>query len=244
MSTFTVYPAIDLLDRQCVRLYQGDYEQSTVYNASPLQQAQQFKAEGAEWLHIVDLNGAKEGARIHADIICEIIEQTSLQVQVGGGIRNEADVAYYLEKGVARVILGSVAITDPDFVVEMVQQWGAERIVVGLDSKKGFVSTHGWLSTSEQTAADVAEQLAKRGVQHFICTDIATDGTLTGPNIELCVDIATQASANVIVSGGVATLTDIESCKQKYAENITGVIVGKALYSNQFTLKQAIEAVK
>ncbi|AMX82358.1 1-(5-phosphoribosyl)-5-((5-phosphoribosylamino)methylideneamino)imidazole-4-carboxamide isomerase [Geobacillus subterraneus] len=242
MASFTIYPAIDMRGGKCVRLLQGDYNKETVYGDSPVAMAEQFAAQGAEWIHMVDLDGAKEGRRVNDRFVIEAARQLSVNVQVGGGIRTEDDVAYYLERGVARVILGSAAIADPPFVKKMLQTYG-RRIVIGIDARDGFVATEGWLATSNVKAEELGRMLAEAGAETFIFTDIATDGTLSGPNIAAAVRLAEATGKEVIASGGVRSLDDLRALREYAGQGIGGAIVGKALYTNQFTLAEAVKAV-
>ncbi|MGJ3205474.1 1-(5-phosphoribosyl)-5-[(5-phosphoribosylamino)methylideneamino]imidazole-4-carboxamide isomerase [Geobacillus thermoleovorans] len=242
MAAFTIYPAIDMRGGKCVRLLQGDYNKETVYGDSPVAMAEQFAAQGAEWIHMVDLDGAKEGRRVNDRFVIEAARRLSVHVQVGGGIRTEEDIVHYLENGVARVILGSAAISDPPFVKKMLQTYG-RRIVIGIDARDGFVATEGWLATSNVKAEELGRMLAEAGAETFIFTDIATDGTLSGPNIAAAVRLAEATGKEVIASGGVSSLDDLRALCQYAGQGIGGAIVGKALYTNQFTLAEALKAV-
>jgi phosphoribosylformimino-5-aminoimidazole carboxamide ribotide isomerase len=243
MAAFTIYPAIDMRGGKCVRLLQGDYNKETVYGDSPVEMAALFAEQGAEWIHMVDLDGAKEGKRINDRFVVEAAKQLPVKVQIGGGIRTEDDIVYYLENGVARVILGSAAIVNPSFVKEMLRKYG-ERIAIGIDAKNGFVATEGWLNTSNVKATDLGKELAEAGAQTFIFTDIATDGMLSGPNIQAVVEMARATGKHVIASGGVSSLEDLASL-QKYADDgVVGAIVGKALYTKQFTVAEALKVVQ
>jgi phosphoribosylformimino-5-aminoimidazole carboxamide ribotide isomerase len=243
MAAFTIYPAIDMRGGKCVRLLQGDYNKETVYGDSPVEMAALFAEQGAEWIHMVDLDGAKEGKRINDRFVIEAAKQLPVKVQIGGGIRTEDDIVYYLENGVNRVILGSAAIANPSFVKEMLRKYG-ERIVIGIDAKNGFVATEGWLNTSNVKATDLGKALAEAGAQTFIFTDIATDGMLSGPNIQAVVEMARATGKHVIASGGVSSLEDLASL-QKYADDgVVGAIVGKALYTKQFTVAEALKVVQ
>ncbi|WP_374717029.1 1-(5-phosphoribosyl)-5-[(5-phosphoribosylamino)methylideneamino]imidazole-4-carboxamide isomerase [Geobacillus thermodenitrificans] len=242
MASFTIYPAIDMRGGKCVRLLQGDYNKETVYGDSPVAMAEQFAAQGAEWIHMVDLDGAKEGRRVNDRFVIEAANRLSVNVQVGGGIRTEEDVTYYLERGVARVILGSAAISNPTFVKKMLQTYG-RRIVIGIDARDGFVATEGWLETSNVKAEELGQMLAEAGAETFIFTDIATDGTLSGPNITAAVRLAEATGKEVIASGGVRSLDDLRALREYAEQGIGGAIVGKALYTNQFTLAEALKAV-
>lgn len=240
MSKFQIYPAIDLRGGKCVRLFQGDYAQETVYGDSPYEMAKKFADAGAEWIHMVDLDGAKDGVRINDGAV---IQAASLpvNVQVGGGIRTREDIEHYLTNGVSRVIIGSLAIREPELVVAFLQEFGPEKIVIGIDAKNGMAATEGWTETSGQSARDVANFFTSKGAKHFIYTDIATDGTLAGPNINANMDLADSETAEIIVSGGIGSLEDVRNVKKASEEsNIAGVIIGKALYENRFTLEEAL----
>ena len=181
--TFTIYPAIDMRGGKCVRLIQGDYNQETIYGDSPFDMAKSFKDAGATWIHMVDLDGAKDGKRVNDSFVIRAAKELGVNVQIGGGIRTEEDIVHYFENGVARVIIGSMAISNPEFAIEMIKKYG-KKIAIGIDAKNGYVATHGWLNTSEAKAVDVGKRFADAGAETFIFTDIATDGMLSGPNIE------------------------------------------------------------
>lgn len=240
MSEFQIYPAIDLRDGKCVRLFQGDYAQETIYGDSPVEMAKQFADAGAEWLHMVDLDGAKDGRRINDGAVIEAAK-LGLNVQVGGGIRTREDIAHYLENGVARVIIGSLAIREPEMVVGFIEEFGADRIVIGIDAKDGMAATEGWTETSVQPASEVARYFVSKGARHFIYTDIATDGTLAGPNIQANQQLVEDGTAEVIVSGGIGSIEDVKNVRAASAESsIRGVIIGKALYEKRFSLEEAL----
>ena len=241
--SFTIYPAIDMRGGKCVRLLQGDYDKETVYGDSPLDMAKKFVDQGAEWIHMVDLDGAKDGRRINDRYVLEAAQKLPAKVQVGGGIRSEQDVIHYLENGVDRVIIGSMAVSNPDLVVELVQTYGP-KIAVGLDAKDGHVAVHGWLETSKVRAVDLGKRLAEGGVETFIFTDIATDGMLSGPNIKAAVELAKATGKQVIASGGVSSLADLQALKACENEGVAGAIIGKAIYTGQFTVREALEEVK
>jgi phosphoribosylformimino-5-aminoimidazole carboxamide ribotide isomerase len=234
--TLTIYPAIDMRGGNCVRLLQGDYDKETIYGDSPFDMAQAFAADGAEWIHMVDLDGAKDGKRINDRFVIEAAQQLKVKVQIGGGIRSEEEILHYLENGITRVIIGSIAVSNPEFAIEMIKKYG-EKIVVGIDAKNGYVATHGWLTTSEVKAVDLSKRFADAGAGTFIFTDIATDGTLSGPNIAAVCEMAEVTGKTVIASGGVSSLADLSALN---AEGVKGAIVGKALYENRFTLKEAL----
>ncbi|MED1419068.1 1-(5-phosphoribosyl)-5-[(5-phosphoribosylamino)methylideneamino]imidazole-4-carboxamide isomerase [Bacillus smithii] len=241
--SFTIYPAIDMRGGKCVRLLQGDYDKETVYGDSPFEMAKKFVDQGAAWIHMVDLDGAKDGMRINDRYVLEAAQKLPAKVQVGGGIRSEQDVIHYLENGVDRVIIGSMAVSNPDLVLELVRTYGS-KIAVGLDAKDGYVAVHGWLETSQIKAIELGKRLAEGGVETFIFTDIATDGMLSGPNIEAAVELAKATGKQVIASGGVRSLSDLQALKAYENEGVSGAIVGKAIYTGQFSLQEALEEVK
>ncbi|EIM08099.1 1-(5-phosphoribosyl)-5-[(5-phosphoribosylamino)methylideneamino] imidazole-4-carboxamide isomerase [Planococcus antarcticus DSM 14505] len=240
MSKFLIYPAIDLRDGKCVRLFQGDYAQETIYGDSPVDMARKFVEAGAEWIHMVDLDGAKDGVRINDQVVIEAAK-LGAKVQIGGGIRTREDIQHYLSNGVTRVIIGSLAIRNPELAVSLIEEFGADQIVIGIDAKDGMAATEGWIETSGQAATEVANYFAQKGAKHFIYTDIATDGTLAGPNIKANEALVGAESAQVIVSGGIGSLEDVRNVKEASAQsNIAGVIIGKALYEKRFTLEEAL----
>ncbi|ULT56384.1 1-(5-phosphoribosyl)-5-[(5-phosphoribosylamino)methylideneamino]imidazole-4-carboxamide isomerase [Neobacillus drentensis] len=235
--SLTIYPAIDMRGGKCVRLLQGDYDKETIYGDSPFDMAKSFAEAGAEWIHMVDLDGAKDGKRVNDRFVIEAAQNLNAKVQIGGGIRSEEDIVHYLENGVDRVIIGSIAISKPEFAIEMIAKYGA-KIAVGIDAKNGYVATHGWLDTSSVKAVELGKRFADAGAETFIFTDIATDGTLAGPNIKAVCELAEVTGKNVIASGGVSSLDDLQAIAKK---GIRGAIVGKALYENRFTLTEALE---
>lgn len=238
---FTIYPAIDMRGGKCVRLLQGDYDKETVYGDSPFEMAKKFAAEGAKWIHMVDLDGARDGKRVNDQFVIQAAKELGVNIQIGGGIRSEKDINHYLENGVTRVIIGSIAVSNPEFAEEMVRKYGA-KIAIGLDAKNGFVATHGWLNTSEVSAVELGKRLADAGAETFIFTDIATDGTLTGPNVEATRQLALETGKSVIASGGVSSLDDLAALRQLSEDGVSGAIVGKAIYEGRFSVKSALEA--
>ncbi|MEK4146398.1 1-(5-phosphoribosyl)-5-[(5-phosphoribosylamino)methylideneamino]imidazole-4-carboxamide isomerase [Robertmurraya sp. FSL W8-0741] len=240
--TFIIYPAIDMRGGKCVRLLQGDYDKETIYGDSPFKMAQRFVEQGAAWIHMVDLDGAKDGKRINDPFVLEAA-RLKVRVQIGGGIRSESDIVHYLENGVERVIIGSVAISNPEFAIEMVRKYG-RQIVIGLDAKNGFVATHGWLHTSEMRAVDVGKKFADAGAETFIFTDIATDGMLSGPNLAAVNELALETKKEVIASGGVSQLADLAALKEYEKNGVRGAIVGKALYEGKFSVIEALREVQ
>lgn len=237
-----VIPAIDLLGGQCVRLFQGDYNQVEVFKTDPVSLAKHWQHLGAPRLHVVDLDGAKTGAPTNYPIIAAIVAALEIPVQVGGGVRSRATVTDLLALGVDRVILGTAALENPDLVAAVAAEF-PERIWVGLDARQGYVATRGWLTTSTVLATDLAQQMAAMGVAGFIYTDIQRDGTLQGPNIDALRELLAATERPVIASGGVSSLTDILNLFALNPQGLTGVIVGKALYTGTLDLKEALRAV-
>ncbi|MGQ4646535.1 1-(5-phosphoribosyl)-5-[(5-phosphoribosylamino)methylideneamino]imidazole-4-carboxamide isomerase [Lyngbya aestuarii] len=237
-----VIPAIDLLDGRCVRLYQGDYAQAQVFNDNPTEVAKLWVDQGASRLHVVDLDGAKSGNPVNTKAIEEIVETVSVPVQVGGGLRNHLGVTQLLSLGVEQVILGTVAVEEPSLVKHLCEEFPG-KILVGIDARQGRVATRGWLETSEVTAIDLAEQMTKMGVAAIIYTDIHRDGTLAGPNLETLRELAAGVSIPVIASGGISSVTDLLSLLALQPLGVGGVIVGRALYTGDISLKEAIQAV-
>lgn len=241
--SFTIYPAIDMRGGNCVRLLQGDYDKETVYGDSPFDMAKKFADEGAGWIHMVDLDGAKDGKRVNDEYVIQAARELKAKVQIGGGIRSEEDILHYLNNGVARVIIGSIAVSDPEFAEEMVRKYSGQ-IAIGIDAKDGYVATHGWMSTSEVKAVELGKRFARAGAETFIFTDIATDGTLAGPNLEAVKQMALETGKSVIASGGVSELADLTALKNLSATGVNGAIIGKAIYEGRFTVKQALETGK
>lgn len=233
-----VLPAIDIKDGNCVRLYRGDYSTAHKVAESAVETAKGFEAEGALWLHIVDLDGAKDGKRVNSELILEVRKNCGLQIEVGGGIRDMESVDYYIENGIDRVILGSAAIKDPDFVKEAVKKY-KERIAVSIDARNGMVSAEGWTDTSEVDYITLAKEMEAIGVQYLIFTDISKDGMLSGPNLTMLDELQASVSCKVIASGGVANLKDIVDLS---ALHLYGAISGKAVYSGSLDLRQALAA--
>ncbi len=237
-----IIPAIDLLEGRCVRLYQGDYAQSQVFNDNPAEVAKQWGDQGASRLHVVDLDGAKAGKLVNLEAIAAIVQAVSIPVQVGGGLRDRTSVSQLLDIGVQRVILGTVAVEQPQLVQDLCQEFPG-KIVVGIDARNGLVATRGWLETSSVTAIDLAQQMAQLGAAAIIYTDIHRDGTLSGPNLEALRELAISISIPVIASGGVSSITDLLSLLALEPLGVSGAIVGRAIYTGDVLLKDAIRAV-
>jgi len=250
--TFIIYPAIDLRRGQVVRLRQGDPDAQTTFADDPAAVAQRWAEQGAEWLHVVNLDGAFTGQDLNLSLdlnlnlrrLAEIRAATILPIQFGGGLRTLDAVALALALGATRVVLGTVAVRQPQIVADAVARFGAERIVVGIDARDGMVATHGWQETSALDALTVAQRMKALGVQRVVYTDIARDGTLTGVNLTATVALACASEMAVIASGGVASLDDIRALSGHQTDGIEGVIVGQALYTGAVDLRQAITVGK
>jgi phosphoribosylformimino-5-aminoimidazole carboxamide ribotide isomerase len=240
--SFTIYPAIDILGGRCVRLLQGDYAKETVYNQNPIEVAKAWAAQGARWIHTVDLDGAKAGHPVNHELIGEIARAVDVPVQLGGGLRTLADVELLLGLGVARVIIGTAALEQRTWIADLLAQFG-DRIVIGLDARNGYVATRGWLETSEVKATDLARELAEYGAKTFIFTDISRDGMMEGPNIAAIRELALASGQSVIASGGVSQTSDLLDLAKHTTDGISGAIVGKALYERTIDLATAQTAL-
>jgi phosphoribosylformimino-5-aminoimidazole carboxamide ribotide isomerase len=237
-----VMPAIDLLGGRCVRLYQGDYNQADVFDDNPVAVAQRWAAEAIQWLHVVDLDGAKVGHPVNLDEIAAIVRAIDVPVEVGGGLRDHASVAQLLDIGVQRVILGTVAVEQPELVAELCTAFPGQ-IVVGIDARNGQVATRGWVETSSVQAIDLAKQMAHLGVSSIIYTDIHRDGTLQGPNLEALRTLAESIEIPVIASGGISSVTDLLNLLPLEPLGVNGVIIGRAIYTGAVDLKSAVRAI-
>lgn len=235
-----IYPAIDIKDGQCVRLLRGSFDNVTVYGNDPAEMAKKWQAEGGEFIHVVDLDGALKGHGVNAEAIKKICESVSVPVQTGGGIRTMEDIEAKLACGINRVIIGTKAVSDSEFVRRAVEKYG-DKIVIGIDAKDGMVAIEGWEKTSEWKAVDFAKKMEEIGVKTIVYTDIATDGTLQGPNVQAMKEMAESVDVDIIASGGVGS---IEHIKALLPTGVEGVIVGRALYTNSVDLKEAIAAAK
>ncbi len=235
-----VLPAIDLKDGNCVRLYKGEYSTAHKVAENAVETAKSFEEAGASFMHMVDLDGAKDGLRVNSDVILDVRKNCNLKIEVGGGIRNMESVEFYLENGIDRVILGSAAIKDPDFVKEAVRKYPL-NIAVSIDAKNGFVSAEGWTDTSEINYIELAKQMEDIGVHYIIFTDISKDGMLSGPNLTMLDELKASVKCNIIASGGVANLKDIINLTDL---DIYGAICGQAIYSGSLDLAQAIDVAK
>jgi phosphoribosylformimino-5-aminoimidazole carboxamide ribotide isomerase len=234
-----IYPAIDIRGGRCVRLVEGDFTRETAYDDEPSTPARRWAEAGAAWLHVVDLDGAVAGAPVNRDAVRRIREAVRIPIQVGGGLRTLEDLATAFDLGIDRAILGTAALKDPHLVVDAVARWG-DRIAIALDARDGRLATDGWLGQSDARAVDVAVHLARVGARHFIFTDISRDGTLSGPNIESLRELIAAVDANVIASGGIASLADLHAVAGAGA---AGAIIGRALYDGRIDLKDALDTI-
>ena len=235
-----IFPAIDLIGGQAVRLKKGDYNQKTVYNSDPVSVAIGFKNQGAEFIHLVDLDGAKSGKTDNFKVVKEIVEKSGLKAEIGGGIRNIETVKKYLDCGVMRVIIGTAAITNPEFLTQALELYG-EKIAVGVDIKDNKVAIHGWTETADFTCEEFIEMMQNKGVKTVICTDISKDGMMSGTNLSLYKELSQRFNIDIVASGGVSTLDDVKALKEM---SLYGAILGKALYTNSIDLTEAISISK
>jgi phosphoribosylformimino-5-aminoimidazole carboxamide ribotide isomerase len=237
-----LYPAIDIRGGKAVRLRQGDYARETTYDADPVDAARRWADEGAELLHVVDLDGAKAGAPQNLEQVRRIAAAVACPIQVGGGLRDAASAAAVLEAGAERIVIGTAALRDPEFLDEALSRHG-ERVVVSVDAREGKVSLSGWTEASEVDVAAAVAELSERGVARFLCTAIEVDGTMEGPALGELNRIAAATEASVIASGGVGDLTHLEALASEAAPNVEGAIVGRALYERRFTVAEAMVAL-
>ncbi|MFN6563338.1 MAG: 1-(5-phosphoribosyl)-5-[(5-phosphoribosylamino)methylideneamino]imidazole-4-carboxamide isomerase [Nostoc sp. ChiSLP01] len=237
-----VIPAIDLLEGRCVRLYQGDYDRSQVFSENPADVAKQWVEQGATRLHVVDLDGAKAGKVVNLRAIEAIAQAISVPIEIGGGLRDRTSVEQVFNLGVQWAILGTIAVEEPQLVQEICQEF-PEQIIIGIDARNGRVATRGWLETSQVLATQLAVTMQELGAAAIIYTDIHRDGTLTGPNLEALRELASTISIPVIASGGVSSVTDLLSLLALEPQGVTGVIVGRALYTGDILLKEALQAI-
>ena len=235
-----ILPAIDIKDGNCVRLFKGDFNTVEKVASDYLETAKSFETAGAGWIHMVDLDGAKEGRPVNTKIYTDVAEKTNLKVELGGGIRNLEIIDEYLKMGISRVILGSAALKNPKLVSDAVEKFGSEKIVVGIDALDGMVATEGWLEASDVNYIDLANKMISEGVKYFIFTDISKDGTLSGVNAHQLKELydGTAKKCCIIASGGVHTMNDIRICKEM---GLYGTICGKSLYKGTLSLKDAVE---
>ena len=244
-NSFTLYPAIDIKDGKCVRLLFGEMEKETIYNYNPLDQAMWFLDQGAQWLHIVDLDGAVTGKSINKRAIQKILHklQNKVKIQIGGGIRNINDIDFWLQNSVSRVILGTLALENPNFINQLDKEY-SKKIVVGADVRSGKIASHGWKKQSDIAAVDLIKNLNSSIISSVIYTDITKDGSLNGVSLEQTVNFAKSIPHPVIASGGVSSLNDISRLAQEFSNGVQGVIVGRALYDKKFTFSDALQKLK
>lgn len=235
-----ILPAVDIMDGKPVRLYKGDFSTAHQVAEGALKTALDFEKAGAEWIHMVDLDGSLMKKRVNEKIFLSVAENTALKVEVGGGIRTMQDIDFYISSGISRVILGSVALKDPELVKKAVNAYG-DKIAVGIDAKNGYAAAEGWTQTSDIYFTDLAKKMEQCGVKTIIYTDISKDGTLSGPNLEQLDEINNAVSCNIIASGGVTDIDDIKALKSL---GLYGAICGKSIYSGSLDLKQALEVCK
>lgn len=235
-----IFPAIDLYEKKAVRLYKGDYGEMTVYSDTPLLVAMDFEEKGASYVHMVDLEGAKDGTTPNISVVREIVENTGLRVEIGGGIRSMETVDEYISAGVYRVILGTSAVTDEAFLKEALAKYG-EKIAVGADIKDGFVAIKGWLENSGISCEDFFSKMQSLGVKTVICTDISKDGAMKGTNLSLYKSLSERFSIQIVASGGVSSMEDVRALREM---DLYGAIIGKAYYVGAIDLKEAIEVAK
>jgi phosphoribosylformimino-5-aminoimidazole carboxamide ribotide isomerase len=237
-----VYPAIDLRGGQCVRLREGDFAQETVYGDDPVAVARRWASQGAEWLHVVDLDGARAGRPVQLELVAAICRAVTIPVQVGGAIRDRDGVEAVLGAGVTRAIVGTVAVRDPDLCARLCRAFPG-RIVVGIDARDGVARVSGWEEGSTVAATDLAATMANRGATAIVYTDIARDGTEQGPNVEETAKVARAAKIPVVASGGVGSLAHVRAVQARTADGIEGLIIGRALYTGAVTLRDALAAI-
>ena len=235
-----ILPAIDLIDGQCVRLIQGQYDKKITYKDDPVAQAKEFYDAGAQWLHVVDLDGAKEGRPVNAKVVAKIAKEVPMKVELGGGIRDEAAIVTMLDAGVTRLILGSSAIKQFEWFSEMARKY-PDRLVLGLDARGANLATEGWLDQGSQSVLGFAQQAADLPLAAIIYTDISKDGMLAGPNVERTKQLVEAVDVPIVAAGGVTTVEDIKTLK---AAGVAGAIIGRALYEGSITLTEALEAEK
>jgi phosphoribosylformimino-5-aminoimidazole carboxamide ribotide isomerase len=238
-----LFPAIDLKDGCCVRLRQGDMEQATVFSDNPAEMAKKFEDAGCEWIHVVDLNGAFEGGSVNGQAIEAILDAVNIPIQLGGGIRTLEDMKYWLDKGVARVILGTIAVKSPDLVLKMCKHYG-DKIAIGIDARGGQVAVEGWAETSSMHALDLAMMFEGSGAGAIIYTDIDKDGLMEGPNIEMTEILAQSTSTPIILSGGISSIDDLYGVYELLGPLLYGAISGRAIYDGQLDPKEAVEMLK
>ena len=235
-----ILPAIDLYEKKAVRLFKGDYDRMTVYSENPIEIAKDFEKHGAKYIHMVDLEGAKDGSTPNISVVNQVASQTNLFVEIGGGIRNITTAEKYISAGVGRVILGTAAVNDEDFLKEALKKYG-KKIAVGADVKDGYIAIKGWLEKSQISLEDFLDKMERLGVDNVICTDISRDGAMKGTNVELYKKLSGKYNLNITASGGVSDIYDINRLKEM---GLYGAIIGKAYYTGAISLKEALEVAR
>ena len=244
-NKFMLYPAIDIKDGKCVRLLYGDMEKETIYRNNPVDQAMWFVDQGAEWLHVVDLDGAVQGNNVNKQVILEIIKklQNKVKIQIGGGIRNYKQMDFWLQNSIDRIILGTMALDNPKFIINL-EKYYYKKIVLGIDVRNGKIASHGWKNQSDINAIDLIKKFDPAIIDTIIYTDISRDGSLLGVNLKQTLALAKSIMNSVIASGGVNSLTDIQKLSKNFSSGIEGVIIGRALYDKKFSFSEALNIVK
>ncbi|MFC7345174.1 1-(5-phosphoribosyl)-5-[(5-phosphoribosylamino)methylideneamino]imidazole-4-carboxamide isomerase [Chryseobacterium zhengzhouense] len=230
-----IIPAIDIIDGKCVRLSKGDYNTKKIYNENPVEVAKEFESFGIQYLHLVDLDGAKSRHIVNQKVLEKIAKETSLQIDFGGGLKTLEDIQIAFDSGAKQITIGSIAVQDPEFCFELIKKFGKENIILGADCDNRKIKTSGWLEESDQDVIDFILQYQENGVQHVICTDISKDGMLEGPSTDLYQDILSQASVQLVASGGISGIEDIYKMKEI---GCAGTIIGKAIYEGKIELKE------
>ncbi|NMA01457.1 MAG: 1-(5-phosphoribosyl)-5-[(5-phosphoribosylamino)methylideneamino]imidazole-4-carboxamide isomerase [Clostridia bacterium] len=241
---FTIYPALDIRGGKCVRLIQGNYDLESTYYQDPLEPALQWSQAGAEWLHIIDLDGARTGQPVNLPLIQEIIAKLDLKIQIGGGIRSLNTAKAYLEGGASRVILGTVALNNFQLVREMLTEFGKEKVIVSIDGRDNRALKEGWLEKSENSLLEAILKLSDLGIKTFIYTDVERDGTLRGPNIAQALELARQSGKEIIIAGGISQNQDVLDLLPLYSQGITGAVIGRALYTGDVKLPRLLEQIR
>ncbi len=242
-NSFTVFPAVDILDGKCVRLLKGDYNFISTYYDDPLEPALMWQEAGSKWLHIIDLDGAKTGEPVNIQLIKRIIKESNLKIQIGGGIRSLETAKAYIDAGVERVIIGSKALMEPEFAGILVEEFGKDKIVVSVDGKDNKALSEGWLFDSGKTLIDITRELVNQGVENFIFTDTEKDGTLLGPNLEMSLKLAGIAPKGIIVAGGIGQEKHVLDIAEKKGQGLIGAVIGRALYTGEIVLKDLLEKI-
>lgn len=241
VCNFTVFPAVDILEGKCVRLLKGDYNFISTYYDDPLEPALMWEEAGSEWLHIIDLDGAKSGLPVNIGLIKSIVEKTDLKIQIGGGIRSLETARTYIEAGVTRVIIGSKALSHPKFAGELIRELGKDKVVVSVDGKDNKALSEGWLEDSGKTLIEITQELVTQGVENFIFTDTDKDGTLMGPNLEMALTLAEITPKGLITAGGIGKKEHVLEIAAKADKGLIGAVIGRALYTGEINLKDLLD---